>query len=174
MTAPAAAFAERIAAVAYRPGPYRLPDGNTLDVYFDPYRLAADPGLLTETAIGLADLLPADTEALAGPAMAGIPLVTAVSLHTGLPAAFLRPAPKDHGTWQQIEGTDLEGRRTVLLDDTARSGASLLRSVRLLRIEGARVGTAVCVLDRDAGATALLAEHHLVLRALVLDPDSAR
>ncbi|WP_105974695.1 orotate phosphoribosyltransferase [Streptomyces geranii] len=174
MTAPTTDFAERIATVAYRPGPYLLPDGGTLDSYFDPYRLAGDPGLLTETAAALADLLPAGTEALAGPALAGVPLVTAVSLHTGLPAAFLRPAPKGHGTWQQIEGTDLDGRRTVLLDDTARSGASLLRSVRLLRIGGARVGTAVCVLDRDAGATALLAGHHLVLRALVRDPDGAR
>ncbi|MER7235533.1 hypothetical protein ABT348_31870 [Streptomyces olivaceus] len=68
----------------------------------------------------------------------------------------------------------VEGRRTVLLDDTARSGTSLLRSTRLLRIGGAMVGTAVCVLDRDAGATALLADHHLVLRALVRDPDGAR
>ncbi|MFF3503457.1 hypothetical protein [Streptomyces sp. NPDC003247] len=59
-------------------------------------------------------------------------------------------------------------------DDTARSGASLLRSVRLLRIGGALVGMAVCVLDRDAGATALLADHHLVLRALVRAPDGAR
>ncbi|MBB5939250.1 hypothetical protein [Streptomyces zagrosensis] len=98
MTAPTAAFAERIAIVAYRPGSYRLPDGGTLGRYFDPYRLAGGPGLLTETAAALADLLPADTEALAGPAMAGAPLVTTVSLHTGLPAAFLRPTPKDHGT----------------------------------------------------------------------------
>ncbi|MFE5095921.1 orotate phosphoribosyltransferase [Streptomyces sp. NPDC056638] len=171
---PTVLFAEKIAAVAYRPGPYQLPDGGTLDTYFDPYRLASDPQLLTETAAALADLLPADTEALAGPALAGIPLVTAVSLHTGLPAAFLRPAPKEHGTWRQIEGADLEGRRTVLLDDTARSGASLLRSARLLRIGGARVGTAVCVLDRDAGAATLLADHHLVLRTLVRDPGGAR
>ncbi|MFJ1838959.1 orotate phosphoribosyltransferase [Streptomyces sp. NPDC088175] len=174
MTAPTVLFAEKIAALAYRPGPYRLPDGGTLDTYFDPYRLAGDPKLLTETAAALADLLPADTEALAGPALAGIPLVTAVSLHTGLPAAFLRPAPKEHGTWQQIEGTSLEGRRTVLLDDTARSGTSLLRSARLLRIGGAMVGTALCVLDRDTGATALLASHHLTLRSLIRDPDSAR
>ncbi|MER5373448.1 phosphoribosyltransferase family protein [Streptomyces sp. NPDC002553] len=83
---------------------------------------------------------------MAGPALAGVPLVTAVSLHTGLPAAFLRPAPKDHGTLQQIEGADPRGRRTALLDDTARSGTSLLRSARLLRIGGALVGTAVCVL----------------------------
>ncbi|WP_331748689.1 orotate phosphoribosyltransferase (plasmid) [Streptomyces chartreusis] len=160
----AAPFAQKIATVAYRSGPYRLPDGGTLDTYFDPYRLAGDPELLTETAAALADLLPDDTEALAGPALAGVPLVTAVSLHTGLPAAFLRPAPKEHGTWQQIEGAELGGRRTVLLDDTARSGASLLR------IGGALVGTAVCVLDRDAGATTLLAGHHLALHALVRDP----
>ncbi|MFI0742747.1 orotate phosphoribosyltransferase [Streptomyces sp. NPDC021100] len=175
MNPPAAApFAEKLAAIAYRPGPYRLPNGGTLDSYFDPYRLAGDPQLLTETAAALARLLPDDTEALAGPALAGIPLVTAVSLHTGLPAAFLRPTPKEHGTWQQIEGADLTGQQTVLLDDTARSGTSLLRSARLLRIGGALVGTAVCVLDRDAGATALLADHHLVLRTLVRDPDGAR
>ncbi|MCX4458646.1 orotate phosphoribosyltransferase [Streptomyces sp. NBC_01728] len=174
MTSSTALFAEKIATVAYRPGPYRLPDGGTLETYFDPYRLAGDPVLLTETAAALADLLPDGTEALAGPALAGVPLVTAVSLHTGLPAAFLRPAPKAHGTWQQIEGAELEGRRTVLLDDTARSGASLLRSARLLRIGGALVGTAVCVLDRDAGATTLLAGHHMVLRALVCDPGGAR
>ena len=97
MTPSTALFAEKIAAVAYRPGPYLLPDGGTLDTYFDPYRLASDPELLTETAAALADLLPVDTEALAGPALAGIPLVTAVSLHTGLPAAFLR-----------LTGTDAE------------------------------------------------------------------
>ncbi|MEU1500540.1 phosphoribosyltransferase family protein [Streptomyces sp. NPDC005732] len=175
MNLPAAApFADKLAAVAYRTGPYQLPDGTTLDRYFDPYRLAGDPELLLETAAALAGLLPTGTEALAGPALAGVPLVTAVALHTGLPTAFLRPAPKDHGTWQQIEGTDLKGLQTVLVDDTARSGASLLRSARLLRIGGARVGTAVCVLDRDAGAAALLAGHHLVLRSLVRDPGDAR
>ncbi|WP_331759872.1 phosphoribosyltransferase family protein (plasmid) [Streptomyces sp. NBC_01525] len=173
MTPPGATLADRIAG-AYRPGPYRLPDGSTLHTYFDPYRLAGDPALLAETAAALAGLLPNDTEAVAGPALAGVPLVTAVSLHTGLPAAFVRPAPKTHGTRQQVEGADLNGRRTVLLDDTARSGASILRSAWLLRIAGARVATAVCVLDRDAGATPLLAGHRLALHALVRDPAGAR
>lgn len=166
---PQAALTDKIAGT-YRPGPYRLANGTVLNTYFDAYLLAGDPSLLAETAAALADLLPADTHAVAGPALAAIPLVTAVSLHTGLPAAYLRPAPKPHGTWRQIEGTDLTGRRTVLLDDTARSGASLLHSTRLLRMAGARVETAVCVLDREAGAAALLADHHLTLRALVRDP----
>jgi orotate phosphoribosyltransferase len=169
VTPPSAALAEKIAG-AYRPGPYRLPDGSTLSSYFDAYLLTGDPSLLAETAAALADLLPAGTYAVAGPALAAIPLVTAVSLHTGLPAAYLRPVPKPRGTWRQIEGTDLDGRQTVLLDDTARSGTSLLHGARLLRIAGARVDTAVCVLDREAGAAALLAAHHVALRALVHDP----
>jgi orotate phosphoribosyltransferase len=143
VTSSTALFAENIATVAYRPGPYRPPDGDTLDTYVDPYRLAGDPKLLTETAAAPADLLPTDTEVLAGPAPARVPLVTAVSLRTGLPAAFLSPAPKEHGTWQQIEGTEPEGRRTVLLDDAARSGASLPCSARLPR-SGARESARPC------------------------------
>lgn len=169
MTPPPTALADKIAS-AYRAGPYQLPDGNTLSSYFDPYHLTSNPALLADTAAALSDLLPTDTEAVAGPALAAIPLVTAVSLHTGLPAAYLRPAPKSYGTWRQIEGTDLHGRRTVLLDDTARSGTSLLRSAHLLRRSGARIDTALCVLDRAAGATELLAAHRLDLRALVRDP----
>ncbi|MFJ8677328.1 orotate phosphoribosyltransferase [Streptomyces sp. NPDC093589] len=165
-------LADRIA-TAFRAGPYELPDGRVLDRYFDPYRLAADPLLLQETAAALAELLPPDAQAVAGPALAGISLVTAVSLHTGLPAAYVRAAPKTHGTWRQIEGADLHGRSTVLIDDTARSGTSLLRSARLLRMAGAQVTTTVCVLDRDAGAATLLAEHRMTLAALLTDRGGA-
>ncbi|MFJ5850816.1 orotate phosphoribosyltransferase [Streptomyces sp. NPDC092903] len=175
MTAPTThpVLTDRIGA-AFRPGPYRLPDGRTLDSYFDPYRLACDPVLLRETAAALAALLPPDTQAVAGPALAAIPLVTALSLHTGLPTAYVRPAPKEHGTWRQIEGADLEGRLTVLIDDTARTGTSLLRSARLLRIAGAKVTAALCVLDRDAGATTLLTEHRMTLTTLLTDPGGDR
>lgn len=166
---PTAGLAATIAS-AYRAGPYRLPDGRTLASYFDPYHLAGDPALLADTAAALADLLPTGTQAVAGPALAAVPLVTAVSLHTGLPAAYLRPAPKPHGTGRHIEGTDLDGWRTVLLDDTARSGTNLLNSARLLRTAGAHVDTAVCVLDRAAGAAELLGAHGLALHALIRDP----
>ncbi|MFF9352364.1 orotate phosphoribosyltransferase [Streptomyces sp. NPDC014734] len=171
-TSTSAVLADRIGA-AFRPGPYQLPDGRTLKCYFDPYRLTCDPALLRETAAALAALLPPDTEVVAGPALAAIPLVTAVSLHTGLPAAYVRAAPKQHGTRRQIEGADLDGRRAVLIDDTARSGTSLLHGARLLRIAGARVTAAACVLDRDAGAAALLTEHRMTLSALLTDPGSA-
>jgi orotate phosphoribosyltransferase len=159
---------------AYRPGPYLLPDGRTLTEFFDPYHLTGDPHRLRTVAGALAELLPADTQAVAGPALAAIPLAAAVSLHTGLPAAYLRPEAKHHGTHRQIEGTAVLGRRTVLLDDTARTGTNLLCATVTLRKAGAEVTGAVCILDRDAGAAALLAEHGLALAALLRDPGRTR
>jgi len=154
---------------AYRPGPYQLPDGRVLNEYFDPYHLTGDPQRLREVARALAVLLPTDTEALAGPALAAVPLAAAVALHTGLPTAYLRPAAKHHGTHRQVEGADLRARRTVLLDDTARTGANLLRGAAALRESGALVTGAVCILDRNAGAAALLADQGLALASLLRD-----
>ncbi|WP_431981914.1 hypothetical protein [Streptomyces qinglanensis] len=85
-----APLAAAVAAAAYREEPYRLPDGRRLERYFDPYRLSAEPALLARTAAALAALLPPGTQALAGPALAAVPLVTALSLHTGLPACAPR------------------------------------------------------------------------------------
>ena len=169
MSAPQPGLAARIA-TAHRPGPYHLPGGASLPTFFDPFALAADPSLLAETAAALANLLPSGTSAVAGPALGAVPLVTALSLHTGLPAAILRPQVKAHGSRRRIEGADVRGRQVVVVDDTARSGVSMLHAARLLRIAGATVTTTVCVIDRQAGATGLLAAQNIELRALVTDP----
>ena len=50
--------------------------------------------LLARIAGQLAPLVPAGTEVLAGLEMGGIPIATALSLHTGLPAAFVRKEAK--------------------------------------------------------------------------------
>lgn len=173
MTAPASGLAARITAT-YRPGPYQLPTGTVLPVFFDPFALAADPALLAETAAALASLLPGSTGVVAGPALGAVPLVIALSLHTGLPAAVLRPQVKAHGSRRRIEGADVDGRHVVVVDDTARSGQSLLHAARLLRLAGATVTTAVCVVDRQAGAAARLAAQQIELRALVTDPGGTR
>jgi orotate phosphoribosyltransferase len=169
VSVPPPGLAERIAG-AHRPGPYHLPNGSSLPTFFDPFALAADPGLLAETAAALANLLPEGTTAVAGLALGAVPLVTALSLHTGLPAAVVRPQAKAHGSRRRIEGVAVNGRNVIVVDDTARSGVSLLTAARLLRIAGAKVTTAVCVIDRQTGAVDLLAAQNLELRALVPDP----
>nr|WP_240152329.1 phosphoribosyltransferase family protein [Streptomyces mobaraensis] len=70
----------------------------------------------------MAALVPDDAEVLAGIELGGVPLVVALSAATGLPAAFLRRAPKRYGTRRQAEDAEVDGRRVVLVDDVVRSG----------------------------------------------------
>lgn len=160
----------RLVAAGQRTGPYRLTDGTVLAGYFDPYLITSNPILLDQASRALAELLPPGTELIAAPVLAAVPLAAAVSLRTGLPTAFLRAEPKGHGTDRRIEGADVSGRRAVVIDDTARTGASLLNAARLLRAHRAHVGTALCILDRELGARARLNDHKITLRALVTQP----
>jgi orotate phosphoribosyltransferase len=161
----------RLAETACVTAPFTLPDGTRLDTYFDEYRLAADPVLLRDTAGALAELLPSDAELLAGVELGGVPLAIALSGVTGLPVVFVRRRPKEYGTYRQIEGAALNRRRAVLVDDVVRSGTQLLGMARTLRIAGAPVSHALCVLERPLGGRALLAEHRVALRSLMGEAD---
>ncbi|MFF0427764.1 orotate phosphoribosyltransferase [Streptomyces sp. NPDC004520] len=161
----------RLAETALVTAPFHLADGARIDSYFDEYRLAADPELLRDTAAAMAALVPDDAQLLAGIELGGVPLVVALSAVTGLPAAFLRRRPKGYGSRRQIEGAAFTGRRTVLVDDVVRSGAQLLAMARVLRIAGAPVSDALCVLERPLGGRTLLAEHNVSLRSLLSEAD---
>ncbi|WP_030669900.1 orotate phosphoribosyltransferase [Streptomyces sp. NRRL B-1347] len=164
-------LAVRIATVACVSGSFELPDGRVLDSYFDEYQLAADPHLLHDVVDAMAGLIPKGAEVLAGVELGGIPLVVALSAVTGLPAAFLRRLPKRHGARRQVEGPTVEGRRVVLVDDVVRSGGQLLAMVQMLRVAGAPVADALCVLERPLGGRLLLSQHGVTLRPLLTEDD---
>ena len=168
---PLADLATRLAETACVNAPFSLANGTELNAYFDEYRLAADPALLRDTARAMTALVPDDAQALAGIELGGVPLVVALSAATGLPAVFLRRRPKGYGSRRQIEGADITGHRTVLVDDVVRSGGQLLTMARTLRIAGAPVTDAVCVLERPLGGRMLLAEHRVTLRPLLTETD---
>ncbi|MCM2579740.1 orotate phosphoribosyltransferase [Streptomyces meridianus] len=164
-------LAARLAEAACVKAPFHLPNGTRLDTYFDEYRLAADPALLRDTAAAMAAFVPDDAQVLAGIELGGIPLVVALSAATGLPAVFLRRSPKGYGSRRQIEGTAIDGRRAVLVDDVVRSGGQLLAMARTLRIAGTPVSDALCVLERPLGGRMLLAEHRVTLHSLLTEAD---
>jgi orotate phosphoribosyltransferase len=166
-----ARLAGRLVRTACVEGRFILPDGPVLNSYFDEYRLAADPRLLRDAADAMATTIPDRAQVLAGLELGGVPLVVALSAATGLPATFLRRLPKSHGAQRQIEGTDVEGRRVVLVDDVVRSGGQLLAMTRMLRIAGAHVADALCVLERPLGGRALLADRGVTLRPLLTEAD---
>ena len=160
-------LARDIHRVAHLTGEFTLRSGRTATEYFDKYRFEADPALLQRVAAAMAELVPSETEVLAGLEMGGIPIATALSRETGLPAAFVRKKAKEYGTMRLAEGTDVEGRRVLVVEDVVTSGGQVVISSGDLRERGAIIDTVVCAIDRQAGGAEALAEIDLTLRPLL-------
>src|SRR5439155_15763673 len=116
--------------------------------YFDKYRFEADPGLLRDIAKAMAPLLPPGIDALAGLELGGVPLATALSFETGLPALFVRKQAKSYGTCQLAEGGKVDGKRVVVVEDVVTSGGQVIASSADLRDLGAKVDDDGCIYDR--------------------------
>lgn len=164
-------LAHRIHAVSHLTGDFVLRSGRTTTEYFDKYRFEGDPVLLDAIAESLATLVPTSTEVLAGLEMGGIPVVTALSRHTGLPCAFVRKQAKPYGTCRLAEGADIVGRRVLVVEDVVTSGGQIVLSSTELRALGADVREALCVIDREQGGAEALAAQGMALLSLLTATD---
>ena len=144
-------LAERIGVASEIRGNFTLRSGQKSDRYFDKYRFESDPLLLSDVAEAMVALIPAGTQVLCGLEMGGIPVVTMLSHHARLPAAFIRKAPKEYGTCKYAEGADLQGRKIALVEDIVSTGGAIVSAANMLRSDGIEVHTAMCVLDRQTG-----------------------
>ncbi len=160
----------RVYATAHLTGEFVLRSGQTTSEYFDKYRFEADPVLLDAIAQAMVPLIPEGTEVLAGLEMGGIPVVTALGRHTGLPCAFVRKQAKPYGTRRLAEGADTEGRRVTIVEDVVTTGGQIVLSTNELRAHGAKIADAVCVINRNPTTPDPLVEAGLTLHAL-LTPD---
>ena len=159
-------LAARINERARLHGSFTLRSGAVSDTYFDKFQFEADPRLLRDIAAALAKLVPPDTEVLAGVELGGIPIVTVLSQVTNLPTAYLRKEAKRYGTCKYAEGAALTDRVVVLVEDIVSSGGALLDAVEKLQTDGISPLAAICVIDRQGGGRAALAEKGVELRAL--------
>lgn len=148
---------------AHLTGNFKLRSGTTSHEYFDKYRFEANPQLLKEIAKHLVNLIPPGTEVLAGLEMGGIPIATALSLETGIPAAFVRKKAKDYGTCQIAEGTDLKAKKVCVIEDVVTTGGQVLLSTKDLREAGAQVNNVICVIHRADSLNPDFAKHDLKL-----------
>ncbi len=141
-------LAKKIYDIAHLTGEFKLRSGQVSNEYFDKYRFEAQPALLREIAKQMAPLIPAGTEVLAGLEMGGIPIATALSLETGIPAVFVRKKAKDYGTCKFAEGFDIEGKKVCIIEDVVTTGGQVVLSTADLRSVGAIVDTVLCVIHR--------------------------
>ena len=157
-------------------GEFTLRSGQVSNEYFDKYLFEADPLLLARVAREMAQLLPAETELLGGLEMGGIPIATAISQLTGLPALFVRKEAKQYGTCKLAEGASYDGKRVTLIEDVITTGGAVRDATRALREGGAVVETVVCAIDRSPDDVDPLADVGLEVRAVLTkaELDAAR
>src|SRR3954467_3965030 len=91
-----ARLAQRVNLACRLHGAFTLRSGQSSSTYFDKYLFEGDPLLLRDIAAAAADLIPLNTEVLAGLELGGVPVATALSLATGIPAAFVRKEAKSY------------------------------------------------------------------------------
>ena len=164
-------LARRVYETCHLTGSFRLRSGQVSGEYFDKYRFEADPVLLRDIAEAMAPLVPAGTEVLAGLELGGIPIVTAVSARTGLPALFVRKKAKEYGTCKLAEGPDVAGRRVTLIEDVITTGGAVRDATTALREAGATVELVVCAIDRSPAGANPLADVGLEVRAVLTKAD---
>ncbi|MGM0447643.1 MAG: orotate phosphoribosyltransferase [Methanobacteriota archaeon] len=155
------------AADAVRFGEFELSHGGTSDYYVDKYLFETDPDALGLVSEAFADRL-ADTEAkLAGVALGAVPLVAVTAAELGRPYVIARKQAKEYGTGNRIEGRLDEGEEVVVIEDIATTGQSAVDAVEALREAGATVDRVLVVVDREEGASELLADHDIELESLL-------
>ncbi|MDD4493642.1 MAG: orotate phosphoribosyltransferase [Eubacteriales bacterium] len=156
-------LAQAIYETAHLTGTFTLRSGQVSNEYFDKYLFEANPILLNEIANIMKNNIPVDTDILAGLEMGGIPVATALSLQTGITAAFVRKKAKDYGTCKLAEGADVSNKRVCIVEDVVTTGGAIIDGVTELRKLGAVIDTVICVIRRNPKATDILAEHGLRL-----------
>jgi orotate phosphoribosyltransferase len=108
-------------------------------------------------------------EAVGGLTLGADPFAFAIareSLETGpsINAFVVRKEPKKHGTQKFVEGLEVtEGKSVVILDDVCTKGDSTWQAMAKAQDAGMKVLGAVCLVDRQQGATEMLAGQGIVL-----------
>jgi orotate phosphoribosyltransferase len=159
-------LANRVYDAAHRTGTFTLRSGQTSTEYFDKYRFEADPVLLRDIVDVMAPMVPDGIDALAGLELGGVPIATALSMVTGLPARFVRKEAKTYGTCLLAEGGDIEGKRLLVVEDVVSTGGQVLQSTADLRERGAKVDTVLCVIDRRPEGSDVFEAEGLELRSV--------
>jgi len=143
-------------------GDFVLASGKKSNYFVNIKRASTDPAVLREIAKWTAPHVEKDMK-IAGMALGAVPLAVAVALETNRPFVMVRKEPKDHGTRDLIEGDVLPGERFLIVEDVATTGGSTMRVVTALREKGANVKKVVVVVDRQEGATEMLAQNGIEL-----------
>jgi orotate phosphoribosyltransferase len=167
------ALIDRIRELAVVYGRVTLSSGREADYYVDMRRVTLD-GVAAPLVGRVMRQVVADWDfdAVGGLTLGADPVATSM-LHAAavvgerLDAFVVRKEAKNHGMQRRIEGTPVEGRRVLVVEDTTTTGNSPLAAVEALREAGAEVVGVATIVDRDTGAQQVIENAGLPYRFAV-------
>ena len=110
-----------------------------------------------------------DYAAVGGLTLGADQVAYAVMHATGRPidVFVVRKSVKTHGLQRLIEGTEVAGKRVLVVEDTSTTGGSALTAVRAVRDAGATVIGVATVVDRSTGAAAAIEDEGVPYRSIL-------
>ena len=149
---------EQISTLAVVRGRVTLASGREADYYVDLRRVTLDGRAAPLVGEVMTELV-ADLEfdAVGGLTLGADPVAVAMlhhAAHAGgrLDAFVVRKEAKAHGLQRRIEGTEVAGRRVLVVEDTSTTGGSVMTAVDAVREAGGEVVAVAVIVDRDTGA----------------------
>ncbi len=150
-------------------GTFTLTSGQTSDVYVDCKPTTFDPRAMR--LIGLLFIQKMEEkmwfpDAVGGLTMGADPIAFAIARESLdrqpiIDAFVVRKERKAHGMQKVVEGLEKsEGHKVVILDDVCTKGESTALAIENARSVGMEILGAVCLIDREAGATELLRDKY--------------
>jgi len=144
-------LAAKIRELAYLEGDFVLRSGKRSKYYLDKYLFETSPEVLGELGRRMGGLA-SDADVIAGAELGAVALAAAASLATGKPFAIVRKARKDYATGKLVEGTDVAGKKVLLVEDVGTTAGAALEAARTLTEAGAKITRIVFAIDRMEGA----------------------
>lgn len=146
-----AELARDVSGAAFLRGDFVLSSGTRSHYYFDKYLFETKPGILRRLAAFLAELIPPQTDRIAGPELGAVALAAALSLETGLPFVIVKKEAKGYGTGRLVEGELFRGEKVTVVEDVVSTAAQAIRAAGQVSRAGAQVLAILAVIDREQG-----------------------
>jgi orotate phosphoribosyltransferase len=110
-----------------------------------------------------------DYAVVGGLTLGADPVATAVMHAPGRPidAFVVRKSAKAHGMQRLIEGSEVAGKRVLVVEDTSTTGNSALTAVHAVQDAGAEVVGVATVVDRATGAAEVIEAEGLPYRSVL-------
>lgn len=139
----------KISALKLQPAnPFVWASGWNSPIYTDNRRTLSYPEVRSFIKVELTRIIMEqfpEAEAIAGVATGAIAQGALVADMLGLPYAYVRSTPKDHGLENLIEGDLRQGQKVVVIEDLVSTGKSSLKAVEAIRNAGCEVAGMVAL-----------------------------